>query len=104
MAKRGMKLQDLGLPDLDDAPTPEASEAPTPPATPGPSGPEIVPINMLVTPADRKRLKELSLHTEKSLQKLGHEAWNLLLAKRGLPPLESVSANVPSGRRRSRGS
>ena len=101
MAKRGMKLQDLGLPDLDDAPPPEAPSAPT---TPEPSGPEIVPVNMLVTPADRKRLKELSLHTDRSLQKLGHEAWNLLLAKRGLPPLESVSANVPSGRRRPRGS
>jgi hypothetical protein len=60
----------------------------------------VVPVNILVTPADRKRLRQLSLDTDMSLQKLGHEAWNLLLASRGLPPLEAVSANVPSGRKR----
>ena len=58
----------------------------------------IVPVNILVTPEDRKRLRQLSLDTNLSLQKLGHEAWNLLLQKRGLPPLKPVSANVPSGR------
>ena len=58
----------------------------------------IVPVNILVTPEDRKRLRQLSLDTSLSLQKLGHEAWNLLLQKRGLPPLKPVSANVPSGR------
>lgn len=65
------------------------------------SGPVIVPVNMLVTPEDRHRLRQLSLDTGLSLQKLGHEAWNLLLARRGLPPLTGVSANVPSGRKRS---
>ena len=60
----------------------------------------IVPINILVTPPDRKRLRQLSLDSGLSLQKLGHEAWNLLLEARGLPPLEKVSANVPSGRQR----
>jgi hypothetical protein len=58
----------------------------------------VVPINVLVTPEDRRRLKQLSLDSNLSLQKLGHEAWNLLLQKRGLPSLKPVSANVPSGR------
>ena len=58
----------------------------------------IVPVNVLVAPEDRRRLRQLSLDTNLSLQKLGHEAWNLLLQKRGLPPLKPVSANVPSGR------
>ncbi len=58
----------------------------------------IVPVNVLVTPEDRRRLRQLSLDTNLSLQKLGHEAWNLLLQKRGLPPLKPVNANVPSGR------
>jgi hypothetical protein len=58
----------------------------------------VVPVNILVAPEDRRRLRQLSLDTNLSLQKLGHEAWNLLLQKRGLPPLKPVSANVPSGR------
>ena len=61
-------------------------------------GQAVVPINVLVAPEDRRRLKQLSLDCNLSLQKLGHEAWNLLLQKRGLPPLKPVSANVPSGR------
>jgi hypothetical protein len=67
---------------------------------PSPAAPQqtIVPVNVLVTPADRKRLRQLSLDTGLSVQRLGHEAWNLLLASRGLPPLEPVAANVPSGR------
>lgn len=64
----------------------------------GPTGQSIVPVNILVAPEDRRRLRQLSLDTSLSLQKLGHEAWNLLLQKRGLPPLKPVSANVPSGR------
>jgi len=62
-----------------------------------PTGQAVVPINILVAPEDRRRLRQLSLDTNLSLQKLGHEAWNLLLQKRGLPPLKAVSANVPSG-------
>jgi hypothetical protein len=58
----------------------------------------VVPVNILVAPEDRRRLRQLSLDTNLSLQKLGHEAWNFLLEKRGLPPLKPVSANVPSGR------
>lgn len=64
------------------------------------AAPTIVPVNVLVTPRDRKRLRQLSLDTGLSLQKLGHEAWNRLLEARGLEPLEAVAANVPSGRTR----
>jgi hypothetical protein len=64
--------------------------------------PAIVPVHIMVTPSDRKRLRQLSLDTELSLQKLGHEAWNLLLKSRGLEPLTPVAANVPSGRARGR--
>ena len=62
--------------------------------------PTIVPINVQVTPRDRRRLRQLSLDTGLSLQKLGHEAWNRLLEARGLEPLEAVAASVPSGRLR----
>ncbi len=73
---------------------------PTPIAVAETNSPTIVPINILVTPRDRKRLRQLSLDCELSLQKLGHEAWNRLLEARGLEPLEAVAANVPSGRSR----
>lgn len=62
--------------------------------------PAIVPVNVLITPRDRKRLRQLSLDSGLSLQKLGHEAWNRLLEARGLEALEPVAANVPSGRSR----
>src|SRR4051812_17429937 len=61
---------------------------------------KIVPINFLVTPEGRKRLRQLSLDTGLSIQKLGHEAWNKLLKEKGLAPLEPVTANIPSGRLR----
>jgi hypothetical protein len=64
----------------------------------GTDGQAVVPVNVLVAPEDRRRLRQLSLDAGLSLQKLGHEAWNLLLQKRGLPPLKPVSASVPSGR------
>jgi hypothetical protein len=80
--------------DLPDASQPGSNNS----APPAPAGQAIVPINILVTPEDRRRLRQLSLDTNLSLQKLGHEAWNLLLQKRGLPPLKPVSANIPSGR------
>ena len=79
---------------------PIAAEPATAPGAERITAPAVVPVNVLVTPADRKRLRQLSLDADLSLQKLGHEAWNLLLASRGLPPLEAVSANVPSGRRK----
>ncbi len=80
----------------DEAPSPP----PTSPPTPRSDHPQIVPVNILVTPADRKRLRQLSLDSGLSMQRLGHEAWNMLLRARGLEPLEPVSANVPSGRLR----
>jgi hypothetical protein len=82
-----------------EAPANEPAVAPAT-ATKAPAAAAVVPVNVLVTPADRRRLRQLSLDTDMSLQKLGHEAWNMLLASRGLPPLDAVSANVPSGRKR----
>ena len=66
----------------------------------GGSAPTTVPVNVLVTPRDQKRLRQLSLDTGLSLQKLGHEAWNRLRDTPGLESLEAVAANVPSGRAR----
>jgi hypothetical protein len=87
-AKRGRSLADV-MASI-DPPPPDAQVVP--PLR------DIVPVNILVTPRDRKRLRQLSLDTGLSLQKLGHEAWNKLLESRGLEPLEPVTANVPSGR------
>jgi len=97
--KRGRSLADI-VEDIEPAApaaAPETSRA-------GEAEPtaDIVPLNIMVTPDDRRRLKQLSLDTGLSLQKLGHQAWNLLLENRGLPPLESVPASVPSGRVRRR--
>lgn len=103
--RTGRALADV-MGELDEepgaAPTPAAAEdAPAPIARDSAgAGPAIVPINVLVTPRDRKRLRQLSLDSGLSLQKLGHEAWNRLLEARGLEPLEAVAANVPSGRAR----
>lgn len=101
--KRGRSLAEVMSPIDDDAA--QAADLPSAPkavsATTGvseASGPAIVPVNVLVTPEDRRRLRQLSLDANLSLQKLGHEAWNLLLQKRGLPPLKPVSANVRRGR------
>lgn len=91
-AKKGRDLAAI-LGSLDDDPIPAAAPEPEPRA-------RIVPINTLITPADRHRLKQLSLDTGLSLQKMGHEAWNAWLEARGLAPLEPVTANVPSGLRR----
>lgn len=99
--RAGRALADV-MGELDDEPAAPAKAAPRP--TPARGGeetaPAIVPVNVLITPSDRKRLRQLSLDTGLSLQKLGHEAWNLLLEARGLEPLEAVAANVPSGRTR----
>jgi len=102
--KRGRSLADV-VSTIDDDISVEVQ--PATPAVAAPASPgevaapvAIVPINILVTPHDRKRLRQLSLDTGLSLQKLGHEAWNQLLETRGLPPLEPLAANVPSGRAR----
>lgn len=100
--RTGRALADV-MGELDEEPTtaPIAVAAEdAPPSARNPTGPAIVPINVLVTPRDRKRLRQLSLDSGLSLQKLGHEAWNRLLEARGLEPLEAVAANVPSGRAR----
>lgn len=98
--RRGRSLADVvsnidGDEPLVAEPAPVAILPVPSPATPQQA---IVPVNVMVTPADRKRLRQLSLDAGISVQRLGHEAWNLLLASRGLPPLEPVAANVPSGR------
>jgi hypothetical protein len=101
-SKRGRSLAEVMSPIEDDqvAVTSAFSEAPssTTNGTAEAAGQSVVPVNILVAPEDRRRLRQLSLDANLSLQKLGHEAWNLLLQKRGLPPLKAVSANVPSGR------
>lgn len=97
--KKGRTLADI-IGGLDEDP----SMLPQPSAIPANSMPaptpamKIVPVSVLVSPQDRKRLRQLSLDTGLSIQKLGHEAFNKMLEARGLPPLEAVSANVPSGR------
>ena len=101
--KRGRSLAEVMSPIDDDTVTgPVAVIAEAPSVTSSGAaeavGQSVVPVNILVAPEDRRRLRQLSLDANLSLQKLGHEAWNLLLQKRGLPPLKPVSANVPSGR------
>lgn len=110
-SKRGRSLAEVMSPIEDDesahstaSPTVNAgpqsmpSDAPGTPTEGEVSVQAVVPINVLVAPEDRRRLRQLSLDSNLSLQKLGHEAWNLLLQKRGLPSLKPVTANVPSGR------
>ena len=97
--KKGRTLADMigGLDEDLDA-SPQASAAPVSSVPVPASAARIVPVSLLVSPEDRKRLRQLSLDTGLSIQKLGHEAFNKMLEARGLPPLEPVSANVPSGR------
>ena len=98
--RAGRALADV-MGDLEEEPVIAPAETAEPPAKASKRAkPAIVPVNVLITPSDRKRLRQLSLDTEMSLQKLGHEAWNRLLEARGLEPLEAVAANVPSGRSR----
>ena len=101
-SKRGRSLAEVmgSIEAEDEAPADAATPKAAAPVNTLPAAPGVVPVNILVSPADRKRLRQLSLDSDRSLQKLGHEAWNLLLAARGLPPLEPVAANVPSGRKR----
>lgn len=103
-SKRGRALADV-MASIDDDPLTASDAVPqsatrTADTEVRQGSPAIVPVNILVTPRDRKRLRQLSLDTGLSVQKLGHEAWNRLLESRGLEPLEPVTANVPSGRAR----
>ncbi len=97
--KKGRTLADMlgGLDEDLDLPAQSSDAAVSSAPTPTPTA-KIVPVSVLVSPKDRKRLRQLSLDTGLSIQKLGHEAFNRMLEARGLPPLEAVSANVPSGR------
>ena len=102
-SKRGRSLAEVMSPIDDDTVSSSVTVIPEAPSattnrTAETTGQSVVPVNILVAPEDRRRLRQLSLDANLSLQKLGHEAWNLLLQKRGLPPLKAVSANVPSGR------
>jgi hypothetical protein len=99
--RTGRALADV-MGELDEEPATAPIAAATVDAAPirDSAPPTIVPINVQVTPRDRRRLRQLSLDTGLSLQKLGHEAWNRLLEARGLEPLEAVAASVPSGRSR----
>jgi hypothetical protein len=107
-SKRGRSLAEVMSPIDDDPvirPAVDLAAAEAPPSAANETavaaeaaGQSVVPINILVAPEDRRRLRQLSLDANLSLQKLGHEAWNMLLQKRGLPPLKAVTANVPSGR------
>lgn len=97
--RAGRALADV-MGELDEEPVAAGSTVASPVADGEGTGPAIVPVNVLITPRDRKRLRQLSLDTGLSLQKLGHEAWNRLLEARGLESLEAVAANVPSGRNR----
>ena len=99
--RTGRALADV-MGELDEEPAASPITAATADAAPvrNSASPAIVPVNVQVTTRDRKRLRQLSLDTGLSLQKLGHEAWNRLLEARGLEPLEAVAASVPSGRSR----
>lgn len=99
--RTGRALADV-MGELDEEPAAAPIAAATAEVAPvrDSASPAIVPINVQVTPRDRRRLRQLSLDTGLSLQKLGHEAWNRLLEARGLEPLEAVAASVPSGRSR----
>ena len=46
------------------------------------------PITVKVSRANKKRLQQLAIHEDTSLQDLGVEGFNLVLKARGLPPLE----------------
>ncbi len=99
--RTGRALADvMGELDEEPAATPIAATTADAALVRDSASPAIVPVNVQVTPRDRKRLRQLSLDSGLSLQKLGHEAWNRLLEARGLEPLEAVAASVPSGRSR----
>ena len=78
----------------DPATIPSAKAAAAPPRKAPPKA-----INIYVAPADHKRLLMLSVSQETKLQQLGHEAWNLLLRKYGLPELEPTKAPSAKGRK-----
>lgn len=83
---------------------PPADEpAASPAAAASPSTARDIPlaqINIFLDAADRKRLRQLSIDADTSMQQLVVEGINLMLERRGLAPLKPVTANKPSGMRR----
>lgn len=94
----------IGLP-AEAEPVPAAGPVPAPIARED-DRPAVVSVNVYMTPADRKRLNQLALDADSedgervSVQRLVREGIDLMLAKRGLPPLEPATANIKSGMRR----
>lgn len=75
-------------------------QAPTPAPAPAPAAKRVSGLIVYLFPEDHDRLRDLAHLSKTSLQQLGIEAWNLLLEKRGHPPLSPTTANRPSGRNR----
>ena len=68
-----------------------------PPPTKGEgAGVDVFTIKMHVSAKDRRRLKQLSLDKNVSLNKLSHYAWNLLLGELGMDDLEPTPARSGS--------
>lgn len=66
---------------------------------PDPDDGRLVLIGVYVTSADRWRLRKLGLLLDNtSLQRLGHRAWNALLASHGQPGLTPVLQGSRSNR------
>lgn len=75
----------------------EADQKASPPALPEASSrdDELVQISMFLTRRDRVRLRKLGIDLNYlSLQRLGHRAWNSLLASYGMDGLEPVLTGV----------
>lgn len=83
-----------------ERPAPAAAQAQEREPSQGERNLGIVPLTIHVSPADRRRLRMLSIETGISVQQLGISAWSMLLESRGLKPMEPTKASVPDGRRK----
>ena len=87
------KKKDLrrAMKEAETAPLPEPVQL----TAPQEGDEELVQVNMVLTEGDRRRLKLLGLYLDNtSLQRLGHRAWNALLASHGQPGLTPVLPGV----------
>ena len=80
--KSGKTLGDV-LGSLDDDEPAAETRFEAPAAKDDNPNPKIVAISVFVLPEDRRRLRQLSLDTGVSVQKLGHQALNMLLEAKG---------------------
>lgn len=81
------------------APQEQSAPPPAPEPAPEPAvSKRLSAVTLYISPDDHERLRDLSYHSKISLQQLGVEAWNLLLERRGHPPLAPTTAARPSGR------